>query len=133
MECLNIIDLIAEIDKDVFIQNIAAKFKEVNFPAKKFNLKAIISSTPILEIRCDHELVRSFLELLPHDETLQPIIETGVVDQMIEMSNYRNAKLTSSAISIIDRVLQTRRKAFDQFSELIIISEEERLKLVEFM
>lgn len=52
---------------------------------------------------------------------------------MIELSNYNNAQLTSKAISIIDRVLQTRRKAFSQFSQLIIISEEERLKLLEFM
>lgn len=52
---------------------------------------------------------------------------------MIELSNYNNAQLTSKAISIIDRVLQTRRKAFAQFSQLIIISEEERLKLLEFM
>lgn len=52
---------------------------------------------------------------------------------MIELTNYRNAQLTSGAISIIDRVLQTRKKAFEHFSELIIISEEERLKLVDFM
>ena len=49
---------------------------------------------------------------------------------MIELTNYRNAELSSSAISVIDRVLQTRKKAFEQFSELIIISEDERLKLV---
>jgi hypothetical protein len=41
---------------------------------------------------------------------------------MIELTNYRNPQLTSSAISIIDRVLQTKKKAFEQFSELIIIS-----------
>ena len=52
---------------------------------------------------------------------------------MIELSNYNNPALTSKAISIIDRVLQTRKKAFQQFSELIIISEDERLKLLGFM
>ena len=52
---------------------------------------------------------------------------------MIELTNYRNPELTSSAISIIDLALQSRKKAFQQFYELIIVSEDERLKLVEFM
>lgn len=52
---------------------------------------------------------------------------------MIELTNYRNPELTSSAISIIDLALQSRKKAFQQFHELIIVSEDERLKLVEFM
>ena len=52
---------------------------------------------------------------------------------MIELTNYRNAQLTSGALSIIDIALQNRKKAFQQFHELIIISEDERLKLVEFM
>jgi len=68
-------------------------------------------------------MVHKFLAMLPTEESIQPIIETSICDQMIEMSNYNNAQLTSKAISIIDRVLQTRRKAFNQFSELIIISE----------
>jgi hypothetical protein len=66
--------------------------------------------------------VDGFLKLLPEDDSLQPILETAVVHQMIEISNYHNARLTSSAISVIERVLQTRRKAFKQFSELIVIS-----------
>lgn len=49
---------------------------------------------------------------------------------MLEMSHYNNAQLTSKAISIIDRVLQTRKKAFEHFADLIIISEDERLKLL---
>lgn len=87
----------------------------------------------MLEIKCDHQMVARFLASLPTEETIQPILETSIIDSMIELSNYNNAQLTSKAISIIDRVLQTRRKAFAQFSQLIIISEEERLKLLEFM
>lgn len=71
--------------------------------------------------------------ILPPEEEIQPIIETSIVNLMIEVSNYGNSTLTSKAISIIDRVFQTRKKAFQQFYELIIISEEERLKLLEFM
>lgn len=54
----------------------------------------------------------NYLALLPEEEAIQPIIDTIVVDQMIEMSNYNNAQLTNMAISIIERVLQTRKKAF---------------------
>jgi len=43
---------------------------------------------------------------------------------MIELTNYRNAELTSGAISIIDIALQSRKKAFQQFHELIIVSED---------
>jgi hypothetical protein len=61
-------------------------------------------------------MVNKFLASLPSDDTIQPIIETSIIDSMIELSNYNNAQLTSKAISIIDSVLQTRKKAFHQFS-----------------
>ena len=38
IQCLNIIQLIAYLDNDVFVQNIAVKFKDLEFPAKKFDL-----------------------------------------------------------------------------------------------
>jgi hypothetical protein len=72
----------------------------------------MLGNSPILEIKCDNELVANYLALLPEEEAIQPIIDTGVVDRMIEMSNYKNAQLTNVAISIIERVLQTRKKAF---------------------
>jgi hypothetical protein len=116
LECLNIIDLIAEYDSDVFVQFIASRFKDFEFPEKKFSLKGMFNSSPMLEIKCDHEMVARFLASLPSDDTIQPIIETSIIDSMIELSNYNNPQLTSKAISIIDRVLQTRQKAFHQFS-----------------
>lgn len=54
MECLKIIDLIAQIDNDILVQNIAAKFKDLEFQPKKFNLKGMLGSSPILEIKCDN-------------------------------------------------------------------------------
>lgn len=112
IQCLNIIELIADIDNDIMVQNVAVMFKSLNFPPKRFNLKGMIGSSSMLEIKCDHELINNFLPTLPTEEAIQPIIETSICDQMIELTNYRNAQLTSGAISIIDRVLQTRRKAF---------------------
>jgi hypothetical protein len=131
IQCLKIIQLIAYLDNDIFVQNIAAQFKQLEFPAKKFNLKGM--SNMMMEIKCDDELVGQFLPGVPAEETIQPIIETSIVSQMIELTNYRNPQLTSGALSIIDLALHTRTKAFQQFHELIIISEDERLKLVEFM
>lgn len=48
MECLKIIDLIAQIDNDVLVQNIAAKFKDLEFSPKRFNLKGMLGNSPIL-------------------------------------------------------------------------------------
>ncbi len=45
----------------------------------------------MLEIKCDNDLISNFLPTLPSEETIQPIIETSICDQMIELTNYRNA------------------------------------------
>ena len=45
IQCLNIIQLIADIDNDIFIQNIAAMFKELSFPAKKFDIKGMLNTS----------------------------------------------------------------------------------------
>jgi hypothetical protein len=52
---------------------------------------------------------------------------------MIEITNYNNPILTSKAISIIETVLQSKKKAMILFYDLILISENERIKLMEFM
>ena len=64
IQCLNIIQLIADIDNDIFIQNIAAMFKELAFPVKKFNIKGMVN-TSMLEIKCDHDLIQGFLPTIP--------------------------------------------------------------------
>ena len=51
----------------------------------------------------------------------------------MELANYNNPELTAKAMLIINRVLQTREKAFRHLYELMIISEEERLSLITFM
>lgn len=48
IQCLNIIELIADIDSDIMIQGIATKFKELSFPPKKFNLKGMLTSSSML-------------------------------------------------------------------------------------
>ena len=115
------------------IQFLAAAFKGMEFPQKKFSLKGMFSEAPMLEIRCDHGLVKDYLERLPGEEAVQPILETGICDQMIELSNYNSPELTAKAMAIIDRVLQTREMAFRHLYELMVISEEERLSLIGFM
>jgi hypothetical protein len=65
IQCLNIIELIADIDNDIMVQNVAAMFKGLKFPPKRFNLKGMINNSSMLEIKCDHELISNFLPSLP--------------------------------------------------------------------
>lgn len=65
IQCLNIIELLSYIDNDVFVQNIAGKFKELEFPPKTFDIKGMLSSS-IMEIKCDDDLVSNFLPTLPN-------------------------------------------------------------------
>ena len=48
---------------------------------------------------------------IPDDNEIQTLIETNICEQMIELSHYGNPQLTSMALSIIERVLQTKKKA----------------------
>ena len=48
IQCLNIIELIANIDNDILVQNIAAKFKTLEFPPKHFNLKSMLANNSIM-------------------------------------------------------------------------------------
>jgi hypothetical protein len=47
---------------------------------------------------------------------MQPLVETNICDQMFELSNYGNPELTSMALSVIERILQTNKKAIGHFS-----------------
>lgn len=69
-------------------------------------------------------MVHNYISELPDEIFIQPIIETNICEQLIEISNYHNPQLTSKAICIMDRILQTRKNVFNQFSSLILISEE---------
>lgn len=43
----------------------------------------MLSNSSLMDIKCDDELIAQFLPELPSEETIQPIIETSIVDQMI--------------------------------------------------
>ena len=74
IQCLNIIELVADLDNDIMIQSIASMFKKLEFRPKTFNLKGMLNSSTMMEIKCDHELVNNFLPTLPSEEEVQPII-----------------------------------------------------------
>ena len=65
MECLNVIELIAHYDNDIMIQFLAASFKDMNFPQKKFSLDGLLNPSQMMEIKCEPELVHSYLGKLP--------------------------------------------------------------------
>lgn len=78
IECLNIIDLIAEYDNDILVQYVAWRFREFEFPEKRFNLKNINVNSAIMDIRCNHGMVHRFLASLPED--VEPIISTEICE-----------------------------------------------------
>lgn len=78
----------------------------------------------LLSLRADDKVSRNFISTIPDEGELQPLIETNIVDQMMELSNYENPELTSMALSIIERVLQTKKKAIEHFSSQKFICSE---------
>lgn len=52
---------------------------------------------------------------------------------MMELANYDNPTLTAKALSIIERVLQTKKKSIEHFSGQRFICEEDKLKFVEYI
>lgn len=70
----------------------------------------------LLSLKADDKVSRNFIKTIPDENELQPLIDTNIVDQMMELANYENPELTSMALSIIERVLQTKKKAIEHFS-----------------
>jgi hypothetical protein len=52
---------------------------------------------------------------------------------MMELANYDNAELTSMALSIAERVLQTKKKAIEHFSGQRYICDMDKIRLVEYI
>ena len=52
---------------------------------------------------------------------------------MIELANYDNPELTSMALSIIERVLQTKKKAIEHFSNQRFVCSDDILRLVDYL
>jgi hypothetical protein len=89
--------------------------------------------TSLLSLKANDEVSTNFINAIPDEVEMQPLIETSIVDQMIELGNYGNPELTSMALSIIERVLQTKKKAIEHFSNQRFICEDSILRLVEYI
>ena len=87
----------------------------------------------MLSLKRDDKISLEFISTIPDEVEMQPLIETNIVDQMIELANYGNPELTSMALSIIERVLQTKKKAIEHFSSQRFVCSEEILCLVEYV
>lgn len=46
-------ELISEYDNDIMVQFLAASFKNMEFPQKKFNLDGIRDAANMMEIKCE--------------------------------------------------------------------------------
>ena len=67
-------------------------------PEKK---RALINdgNTRILEYKIDNDLASKFIQEIPKDNI--QLIESSILERMIELSKYNNPKLTSQSISIM--------------------------------
>ena len=55
------------------------------------------------------------------------LVDTTIIEKLIELSKYNNPKLTSSSLSIMERVLLKSKKAIEHFCNQIFVCELERL------
>jgi len=44
----------------------------------------------LLSLKGDDKISTSFMNTIPDEVSMQPLIETNIVDQMIELANYDN-------------------------------------------
>lgn len=108
MECMNIIQLVLDYDLDLAVRYICKYFQLFEIPSKKRSLKNDDGSR-LLESRIDNELALKFVSGLPRDNI--NLVELSIIPKMIELSKYSNPKLTSSSISVMERVLLKSKKS----------------------
>lgn len=87
LECLKIIELIADYDRDLFVQRLSINFKDFEMPQKKRGLSGQDMGS-LLSLKGDDRISKNFIMTIPDENELQPLIETNIVDQMIELANY---------------------------------------------
>lgn len=98
LECMNIIQLILDYDLDLAVRNICKHFQSFEMPERK---RALISdgSTRLLEYKIDNELAKKFVQEIPRANI--ELVESSILQRMIELSKYNNPRLTSQSISIM--------------------------------
>ena len=89
LECLKIIDLIADYDRDLFVQRLSINFKDFEIPEKKRGLNSEELGN-LLSLKGHDNISTSFMNTIPDENEMQPLIETNIVYQMIELANYDN-------------------------------------------
>jgi len=82
-------------------------------------------------MKVDNELAVKFIDELPKDMT--QLVSPTILTQMIELSKYKNSKITSQSISIIERVLLKKKKAIEDFCTQIFVCGDQRKVLKTFI
>lgn len=82
------------------MQRLSINFKDFEMPEKKRGLNSEEVGS-MLSLKRDDKTSTEFINTIPDEVKMQPLIETNIVDQMIELANYGNPELTSMALSII--------------------------------
>lgn len=127
---MNIIQLILDYDLDLDVRYICKHFQVFELPPKKRKLINDEGSR-LLEYKVDNDLAVKFIEELPKD--YMQLVDVGILSRMIELSKYRNSKLTSQSISIMERVLLKKKKAIQDFCQQIFVCGPQRVVLKWFI
>lgn len=130
MECMSIIQLILDYDLDLAVRYTCKYFQSFDMPQKKRSLKND-DGARLLEMRIDNELAVAFISDLPRGDI--NLVELSIIPKMIELSKYSSPKLTSSSISIMERVLLKSKKAIECFCQQIFVCGPKRVKLKEYI
>jgi hypothetical protein len=119
LECMKIIQYIFDYDEDLAIKRVCQHFKAFDLPLKKAH------KLPKLE-KPDYEFSLRFIEQC-NDNASPSMIEAGACAKMIELSKYGNPELTSQSLSIMRRILTSKKLQINKFTNVIFICEKERI------
>jgi hypothetical protein len=61
------------------------------------------------------------------------LVESSILNEIIELSKYNNPKLTSQSISIMERVLLKKKKVIEDFCCQIFVCGTERINLKRYI
>ena len=82
-------------------------------------------------MRIDNDLAVAFISGLPRGNI--HLVELSIIPKMIELSKYSSPKLTSSSISIMERVLLKSKKAIESFCQQTFVCGPKRVKLKQYI
>lgn len=116
LECMKIIQYILDYDEDLAVKNICRGFKNFELPVKKAHIIPKIENP-------DYSFSLDFIKQCS-EVMSETILETSNCHQMVELSKYGNPELTSQSLSVMRRILTSKKLQINQFTDTIFVCEQ---------